>query len=935
MSLAPTTIPRAAWTATGGNYDALRARAIALVQSMAGDVWTDYNSSDPGVTILEQLCYALTELPYRAAVPVGTILSPPDRAALPLRRQGLFPAWAVMPSNPVTADDLRRLILDRVPDVANVWFTPADTSRGRGVAGLYDVAILPMEKRQDGHGAEDLARAVARCYSAHRGLCEDILRPRVLTRIDTWVHAQVSIGHGADPSDTLAAILFALGLYLTPEPKRQSLEAALAAGGSTAEILSGTLMLRGLIPADQMAPLQSGIAVDALRQVLASAPGVAAVDRMSVTVHRHRRPYHGRQRIPVPEGGILALCPFDRDGRPTIRMVRDHEVCQPDEGRTRRRLAELWRDQRRTYPLRGAYARHFGVPLSQYQELASYSSVQDEFPAIYGIGANWRTPMASDRARAHANQLIGYLMVYDQLLADAFSQLAFIRDLFSVEAGGDRTYAVQSLRPIVPGADAVLAEGYEEGLAALSAETDPVDRRRKAVLDMLLSFYAEAIGQPDAAGRQGGRAALHQGSLIHTKQALLRQLPALTRDRGKGMDYHQPDSHRRASGLERMSRLELGVADPAGGQAQDGDRQDPGPDGPVAVPGPGEATFGRLLPVGIIPAVERFSRPVSPDVEDGGAGSWGRSSPLAGHRVARALLESLPDRERYRVVTLSSSGVLVLVCRDRDGAWWLIGEYADESLLLDALRALMRAADRHRWRHRRHAEPYIVEWVLLRHARRQDHHQDRDGCDPESDQPVHGGWYDFRVSAVMHDRDSKGSAGWRDQCREVLRRNAPAHVALHCVFLDQPSMRRFRRLYQAWADSLCHGSPHRRQRASWHLERFLLDHGARPDWEPPGPGADASPPGSSPAPPPPPPPPPEPPAAGAAQVEGPATAEPQAPAPSGEEPGMDSATDPPTAPQPGTRPARPMARVSAPTSASGSVWSWLSGKFLGLVSRFR
>ncbi len=34
---------------------------IADVQHMAGENWTDYNVHDPGVTILEQLCYALTE----------------------------------------------------------------------------------------------------------------------------------------------------------------------------------------------------------------------------------------------------------------------------------------------------------------------------------------------------------------------------------------------------------------------------------------------------------------------------------------------------------------------------------------------------------------------------------------------------------------------------------------------------------------------------------------------------------------------------------------------------------------------------------------------------------------------------------------------------------------------------------------------------------
>ena len=43
---------------------------IELVQALSANNWTDYNLHDPGVTILEQLCFALTELGYRAGFPV-------------------------------------------------------------------------------------------------------------------------------------------------------------------------------------------------------------------------------------------------------------------------------------------------------------------------------------------------------------------------------------------------------------------------------------------------------------------------------------------------------------------------------------------------------------------------------------------------------------------------------------------------------------------------------------------------------------------------------------------------------------------------------------------------------------------------------------------------------------------------------------------------
>jgi hypothetical protein len=61
----------------GLDFESLKARGIALLQALAGDEWTDYNEHDPGVTTLELLCYALTELTYRAELPVAALLAPP------------------------------------------------------------------------------------------------------------------------------------------------------------------------------------------------------------------------------------------------------------------------------------------------------------------------------------------------------------------------------------------------------------------------------------------------------------------------------------------------------------------------------------------------------------------------------------------------------------------------------------------------------------------------------------------------------------------------------------------------------------------------------------------------------------------------------------------------------------------------------------------
>lgn len=43
---------------------------------MGSSLWTDYNIHDPGITILEALCYALTDIAYRAGWDINDLLTP-------------------------------------------------------------------------------------------------------------------------------------------------------------------------------------------------------------------------------------------------------------------------------------------------------------------------------------------------------------------------------------------------------------------------------------------------------------------------------------------------------------------------------------------------------------------------------------------------------------------------------------------------------------------------------------------------------------------------------------------------------------------------------------------------------------------------------------------------------------------------------------------
>jgi hypothetical protein len=790
-------INRAKSTEPGTPYAALRAQAIAHVQKMSGQIWTDYNFSDPGVTTIEQLCYALTELPYRAAFPVRDLLCAPGTARVQLRRQGLFPARSILPCNPVTANDLRRLVIDRVAGAANAWFTPV-TETARRPGGLYDLTILsPHEHGDDQAQDERLIHRVLRCYTAHRALCEDVRVARILRPRETIVHARVELEDAADPSATLARVFFALGLSLAPEPRRTSLAERDAVDPVSTEIFSGPLMLRGFIADDQLTDLPTVFTADGLAEVLSEATGVLTLADLSVEISGDPRRYRHDEPINVPDGSVLRLHTAARDGRFSITLFRRNVRCDPDVAQVRRKLAELWRQQRKTYPLRAEYADVYGPEKAAFWDLASYVSIQNQFPVTYGVGEGGLPPGADGTRRAQAKQFKGYLMPFDQLLADYFSQLAFVRDLFSVQAGGASTYAYQSLRPIVPDAAPLLSPGYEADLARLTAEFDPVNARRDAILDLLLSFYALQLEATPPSSADPRETARLKAALVQAKQTLLRQAAMATRDRGRGLDYMRRFSARSMAGVEALSRLQLGLLDAEA-------------DAPTPVDDPTEANFGRRAPREIWPEIDQRFKPLPDDLgesEDKEA-ETPRRSLMAGHTVARELLSALSEPDRRRIGVLGAeTTTVVLVLSDEAGGWWVIAEVESESAAWREWRALIRHAAQLRERsHRRRL--YLVEWILLRHARAPDADAERR--------------FDFRISAVVSAGDEEQeSAAWRTQATDILRANTPAHVALDTVFLDPDEMDRFEALYARWTDALRRGPPHRLVDASARLEHFL------------------------------------------------------------------------------------------------------------------
>ncbi len=103
------------------DFNALREEGIGHIARLGHKLWTDFNAHDPGITMLEVLCYAITDLGYRTTFPMHDLLAMPPGLT---EKKQFFSAAEILTCNPVTPLDLRKLIID-VEGVKNAWVMKA------------------------------------------------------------------------------------------------------------------------------------------------------------------------------------------------------------------------------------------------------------------------------------------------------------------------------------------------------------------------------------------------------------------------------------------------------------------------------------------------------------------------------------------------------------------------------------------------------------------------------------------------------------------------------------------------------------------------------------------------------------------------------------------------------------------------------------------
>ena len=119
------------------SIDTLKNTGLELLQNLSGEIWSDYNIHDPGITTLEVLCYVITELGYRTETPIEDIFFSDNKI-----KGSFFEAHEILNSGATTLKDFKKIILD-IHQVRNVKIIP---SQGfKEYSSLYVIWIELMD----------------------------------------------------------------------------------------------------------------------------------------------------------------------------------------------------------------------------------------------------------------------------------------------------------------------------------------------------------------------------------------------------------------------------------------------------------------------------------------------------------------------------------------------------------------------------------------------------------------------------------------------------------------------------------------------------------------------------------------------------------------------------------------------------------------------
>lgn len=475
------------------NYETLLEKGIEYVQKFSGNQWSDYNYHDPGITFLEQLCFALTDLGFKTNFSIESLLLAGQDGFDLENNNLLIPPDKIFPSRPLTLNDFRKIIINQEENIKNAWVNPSDQSP-LGIQGTYDVLLQLKDNLSESEISDSLLR-VENILSKNRSICTDFATVKVLKEDKISISGDITINSFVLGESILAEIFVKIDSRLNKELVFYDFD-DLIQGNSYEDIFCGPAQKNRFIKETDLVRKTNEIYFYEIKEIIQSVEGVVGVENLVVY-----------------KNGVKTfneIISFQNDFYPSLdknyvdynsnslKFIRNDTSYEIDAVILSQLYDSIALKNKNTYTKNFISKKTVKKGEFTKKEIEKYYSIQNELPSIYGLKENElsRTDSSSKR-KSQVNQLKGYLLLFDQLMANYLSQLVNVRNLFSIENSPEslKTYFNQ-LPDDINKIQTVIGKDQERYLAHIdkSSESDEaLIKRKNMVLDHLLSRFGETF----------------------------------------------------------------------------------------------------------------------------------------------------------------------------------------------------------------------------------------------------------------------------------------------------------------------------------------------------------------------------------------------------------------------------------------------------------
>ena len=560
-------------------YNELREAGLEHIRRYSRSIWTDHGIHDPGITMLEYLCFSLVDLGYR------TDFSMPDldaSAGYDGQYRGFFLAHEILQCNPLTINDYRKLILENVEGVRNVVIACKEKTFKRNnttisVPGTYSVR-LETEAKHTSSNIREIKDQVYSLLMSHRNLGEDFCDYSSITflqDVPIKLELHLDVDRNANYKTLVSKIYEKLLDYISPTLPLYSLDELLAQGLTPDEIFCGvtpTDSSLGFVNIKELEHFSQSTAIYAsdIKNLVMGIEGVKGVTYLGFGVEKNS----DNQFVEITSYGVnvkdkylesrsLTLSGFGSSSIEANRivltvngmpfMVGKDLKDDPEtilKGRKRKIIKNL------NYTL--------DVPAGYDRKLSQYYSIQNELPETYGVGPSGAPLYSSNQRKAQAYQLKAYLSFFDQLLADYLEQLKHASGLLSSRVISDvqesnRTYFYHKLNETEIADISKIIKDYEGYGESLESEETALSRKERILDHLLARFNEEFVDYSIFSFSKNSLSEFDRRQSVEDRKAYLNDYPELSAFRSRSVNYMGKWKY---SGLEMRILRRIGVDNP-------------------------------------------------------------------------------------------------------------------------------------------------------------------------------------------------------------------------------------------------------------------------------------------------------------------------------------------------------------------------------------